>query len=95
MALTFIEVLSFALLLALPWVIRRGAKNKHFLNPTVVTVGALAALVSVVLSHDAMYLKIGAGLFTGILWMFGYRFRDQEQVVITALIGLGAIVILS
>jgi len=62
---------------------------------TTVTIMALGALVSVVLSHQAMYLKIGAGLFTGMLWMLGYRFRDQEQVVSAALIGFGAITILS
>jgi hypothetical protein len=72
-----------------------GAKNKHFLRAPAVSVLALAAFVSGVLSHQAMYLKIGAGLLTGSLWFLGCRFRDQEQVVSAALLGLCAITILS
>jgi hypothetical protein len=90
------EALPIVVILpSLPRVIRRGAKNKHFLRAPAVSVLALAALVSVVLSHQAMYLKIGAGLLTGNLWFLGCRFRDQEQVVSAALLGLCAITILS
>jgi len=88
------QFLTIAVVVALViWTRRKGSRGPS--NVTTVTIGALSALVCVTLSHNAMYLKIGAGLLTGTLWMLAYRFRDQEQVVITALIGIGAIVILS